>query len=97
MALDECYFTIDMTGYILPSDMKGASGTEQKPPSSGMVWYGGNEIQYRQSIISSKWNDILNSYDIVGLNRFRKAEMFYEICHSIAFIRDFSTNIIYYL
>ena len=81
---DQCLFTFDMSGSLLPSGMIG-DGTKHSVPITGMRWTGGTETDYRTSAFYLRWNKIIARHNLLAIHKFDDPNKFYEIVRKILF------------
>ncbi len=83
---DQCLFTFGMSGSLLPSQLIGGKAG---PPSTGMRWTGGSEIDYKRSSYYLKWNEIVSKHNTLSIHKLNNPNDFYVICKLISWIRDY--------
>lgn len=92
---DQCSFTFDMSGSLLPSQMIGGVSGASGPPSAGMSWIGGSEADYQRSAFFLRWNEIISKHNTLSIHKFNDPTKFYEIVRKVLFTNI--DDVAYYL
>lgn len=86
LKFDECMFAFGMPGSLLPSQLVGGGTSHLSgPPTTGMKWIGGSEINYKKSSYYLRWNEIISRHNTLSVHKLDDPNKFYEIVRRILF------------